>query len=116
MKGELLIWFGRVGGGHRFVLSVEVAFYHPGGVGAVQWCSVFTSVNEQESAEVSREIRVPWSHLAAVPASFSYHPQLRKKTVKNSKCMLAMSLFSCCEHTKNVFIFVHVSSSHLVVF
>lgn len=51
----------------------------------MQWCSVFNSVIEQESAEVSREIRVPWSHLAAVPASCSHCPQLKEKRKKNSE-------------------------------
>lgn len=36
----------------------------------MQWCSVFHSAIKQESAEVSEEIRAPWSHLAAVPVSF----------------------------------------------
>lgn len=42
MKRELLIWCGGGGGGgggHHFVLNVEVAFYHPGGVGAAVQCS-----------------------------------------------------------------------------
>lgn len=71
----------------------------------MQWCSVFHSAIKQESAEVSEEIRAPWSHLAAVPVSFFHCPELREKTVKKSKCMLVISLFSFYEKK---FILVHI--------
>lgn len=53
MKGELLIWCGG-GGGDPFVLSVEVAFYHPGGVGAAVRCSGVQYSTQSSSKSLQR--------------------------------------------------------------
>lgn len=119
IKGELLIWCGVGGGSHRFVLSVEVAFYHPGGVGGAVWCSGVQYSTQPSSRSLQR-----------LPEKYEHHghtwlqslhlfltvPQLREKRVKNLKCMVAISLFSCCKHIKNCFMLVLISSSLLVVF
>lgn len=42
------------GGSHRFVLSVEVAFYHPGGVGAAVRCSGVQYSTQPSSRSLQR--------------------------------------------------------------
>lgn len=113
MKGELLISCG----GYPFVLSVEVAFYHPGGVGAAVQCSGVQNSTQSPSRSLQRFPEKYECHGHTWLQSLHLFLTVASSRGKNSEEFRMydgiFSLFSCCEHTKIFFILVHVSSSLL---